>query len=218
MTKMTKEEKIELLLTTIVCLIPIIAGIIFYPQLPNQIPTHWDSSGNVNGMSSRLVGAILFPLGLAVLNLLFPFIMRMDPKYENMNAKLKSLTHWIIPICEMICSGSTLAAGLGMETHVEVIGPMVLGVIFVLIGNFLPKTKQSYTMGIKLPWTLNSEENWNHTHRLAGFLWVIGGLMIIVCGLLPFKVIPIIAIVIVIAFLPCLYSYFFYRKELKGKK
>ena len=218
MAKMTKEEKIELLLTTVVCLIPVIAGIILYPRLPDQIATHWDSQGNVNGMSSKLVGAIIFPAILVVVNLIFPILLRVDPKYENMNGKLKTLTHWIIPIIEMVCSGITLAAGLGMETHVEAVGPMVLGVLLVLIGNYLPKTKQSYTMGIKLPWTLSSEENWNHTHRMAGFLWVAGGLILIICGVLPRKVIPVLAIMIIIVIVPCAYSYLYYRKELQGKK
>lgn len=73
MAKMTKEEKIELLLTTVVCLIPVIAGIILYPRLPDQIATHWDSQGNVNGMSSKLVGAIIFPAILVVVNLIFRY-------------------------------------------------------------------------------------------------------------------------------------------------
>ena len=217
MNKMTREEKMELVLTTIVCLIPVIAGIILYPKLPDQIATHWDSQGNVNGMSSKLTGAIIFPGILLVLNLIFPILLRVDPKYENMNNKLKSLAHWIIPLIEVVASGITLAAGLGMETHVEVVGPMLLGVILVLIGNYLPKTKQSYTMGIKLPWTLYSEENWNRTHRMAGFLWVVGGLIIIVSGLLPWKFVPVIAIMIVIVIAPCVYSYLYYRKELQSK-
>ena len=213
MNKMAKEEKIELLLTTIVCLIPVIAGIILYPKLPNQIATHWDSQGNVNGMSSKFVGAIVFPGILVGVNLIFPILLRVDPKYENMNGKLKTLTHWIIPVVEMVCAGSTLTAGLGMKNHVEVVGPMLVGVLLVLIGNYLPKTKQSYTMGIKLPWTLNSEENWNHTHRMAGFLWVAGGLVMIVCGILPWKVVPVLTIMLVIVIVPCVYSYLFYLSE-----
>ncbi len=185
MTKMTREERIELILTTIVCLIPVIAGIILYSRLPNQIATHWDAQGNVNGMSSKFTGAIIFPGILVLLNVIFPLLLRIDPKYENMNSKLKTISHWIIPVVAMFCSGATLAAGLGMKTHVEVIAPMLVGVLFVLVGNYLPKTRQSYTMGIKLPWTLNSEENWNHTHRMAGFLWVVGGFLIIICGFLP---------------------------------
>lgn len=213
MNKMTREEKTELVLTTIVCLIPVIAGIILYPKLPDQIATHWDIHGNVNGMSNKFVGAIVFPGILVVANLIFPILLRLDPKYENMSGKLKTLSHWIIPVVEIFCAGSTLAAGIGMETHVEVTTPMLMGAMLVLIGNYLPKTKQSYTMGIKIPWTLNSEENWNHTHRMAGFLWVVGGLLMIISGLLPWKAVLITAIVIVIVIVPCVYSYLYYCKE-----
>lgn len=217
MLKLSKEEKIELILTTIVCLIPVIAGIILYPKLPDRIATHWDAQGNVNGMSSKFVGAIIFPGALVIVNLIFPLLLRVDPKYENMNGKLKVLTHWIIPIVAVFCSGTTLAAALGMETHVEMIAPMLVGALLVLIGNYLPKTKQSYTMGIKLPWTLSSEENWNHTHRIAGFLWVIGGLLMIVTGFFPWKLVPFCIIMSAIVIIPCVYSYLFYRKELQRK-
>ncbi|MCQ2453523.1 MAG: DUF1648 domain-containing protein [Clostridia bacterium] len=170
MIKMNREEKKELVLTTLVCLIPLIAGLLLYSKLPEEMAIHWDAQGNVNGTSSKLVGTIVLPGILALLNLIFPMLLRIDPKYENMNGKLKTLTHWIIPVTAVFCSGVTLAAALGVKTHIEVIAPMLVGVLLVLIGNYLPKTKQSYTMGIKLPWTLNSEENWNHTHRMAGFL------------------------------------------------
>lgn len=213
MTKMTREERIELILTTIVCLIPVIAGIILYSRLPDRIATHWDAQGNVNGMSSKFTGAIIFPGILVLLNVIFPLLLRIDPKYENMNSKLKTISHWIIPVVAMFCSGATLAAGLGMKTHVEVIAPMLVGVLFVLVGNYLPKTKQSYTMGIKLPWTLNSEENWNHTHRMAGFLWVVGGFLIIICGFLPWKIIPVIVITVIMVVVPSVYSYLYYRKK-----
>ena len=215
MNKMTKEEIRELILTTIVCLIPVVAGIVLYPVLPEQIATHWDAQGNVNGMSSKLAGAIIMPASLLVLNLLFPLLLRMDPKYENMDGKLKAITHWTIPVIEMICSGATLASALGRNVRVEMIIPMVLGVIFVLIGNYLPKTKQSYTMGIKLPWTLASEENWNRTHRLGGFVWVIGGILIIIFSFLPWKLVPFFVIVFLMTIIPCVYSYLFYLKEKK---
>lgn len=213
MLKLTKTEKIELLLTTLVCLIPIAVGLILYNRLPDQIATHWDAQGNVNGWSSKFTGIVLLPAILAGVNLLFPLLLRIDPKYTNMDGKLKAVSHWIIPLITLLCSGITLSAALGKDLPVTVIMPVFLGMVFVVIGNYLPKTKQSYTMGIKLPWTLNSEENWNHTHRLAGFLWVIGGLLIIVAGLLGLGFVPFTAITMVMVLAPCVYSYLYYRKE-----
>lgn len=213
---MSKEEKLELLLTTIVCLIPVLAGIILYNKLPEQIATHWDANGNVNGISSRFVGAIVLPVTLVLLNLIYLVILRLDPKYSNMNGKLKAIMHWIIPFVAIFASGTTLAAGLGMDTHIQITGPMLVGLIFILIGNYLPKTRQSYTMGIKLPWTLRSEENWNRTHRVAGFIWVLGGFLMIVTVFLPYKEVIMLVAIAIMVLIPCIYSYSYYRKELRG--
>ena len=95
----------------------------------------------------------------------------------------------------------------------ETIVPLLVGILFVVIGNYLPKTKQSYTMGIKLPWTLASEENWNRTHRLAGFLWVIGGILLILLTLLRlWNTWTFLLVIIPMSVVPMIYSYLLYRK------
>ena len=109
---------------------------------------------------------------------------------------------------------------LGMEFRVEKIIPSLVGVVFIVIGNYLPKCKQSYTMGIKLPWTLNDEENWNRTHRLGGKLWVVCGLVVILSMFLPnkFMVAIFLSVVAVAVFVPTVYSYLLFReKEKRGE-
>ena len=211
-----RDSKRTIIITTIVCLIPVIMGIILYDKLPAQIATHWDSQGNVNGVSSKFVGAIGFPAILAALNLLVPFFMRTDPKYENMNPVLRGLSLWIIPVVSIFASSTTLAAALGYNVRVEVFAPMLCGLLFVVVGNYLPKTRQSYTMGIKLPWTLNSEDNWNKTHRLAGFVWVIGGVITIVSAFLPVGRWLFMAVLAGIILIPVAYSYLYFRKEISA--
>lgn len=200
------------ILTTIVCLIPVVLGIIFYPKLPETIVTHWDINGNPNGWEPKMVGAIVFPGILALINIVFPFLLKIDPKYDDMNEKVKHILHWIIPVVSIFCSGSTLAIALGKDVNIAVICPMFMGVIFVALGNYLPKMTQSYTVGIKIPWTLNSEENWNKTHRLAGFLWVIGGIAMIIAGALGMGNISFIVIMIILVLIPVIYSYLLFRK------
>ncbi len=86
-------------------------------------------------------------------------------------------------------------------------------VLFIIFGNYLPKTKQSYSMGIKLPWTLNSEENWNRTHRLSGFLWVIGGALFLMLTFFGWwNLYVLLGIVLAMALIPTVYSYLLYRK------
>ena len=89
--------------------------------------------------------------------------------------------------------------------------PILMGLIFAIIGNYMPKCKQNYTIGIKIPWTLSSEENWNRTHRFAGRLWVVCGLVIILTAFLGgFEL--FLGIALVMALAPVLYSYALYRK------
>lgn len=204
--------KYTTILTTFVCLIPIFVGILFYSRLPETIITHWDSNGNPNGWEPKLVGAIVFPGILVLVNLVFPILLKLDPKYENMDEKVKHLLHWIIPIVSIFCSSSTLAAALGKNVNVSLMGPMFLGLIFIAIGNYLPKMTQSYTVGIKIPWTLNSEENWNKTHRMAGFLWVVCGIAMIITGLMGIGSSSIIVIAAIMILVPTAYSYLLYKK------
>ena len=201
------------LLTTIVCLIPVIAGIILYPKLPDVIVTHWGADGEPNGWSSKFVGAILFPLGLVAVNLIFPVLLKTDPKYRNVSPKIKALIHWIIPIVCIFCSSSTLAEALGVNTRIEVTAPLLVALLFIIIGNYMPKMVPSYMVGIKLPWTLNSEENWNKTHRLAGFLWVICGFAMILMVIFKVPMILMIIPFLIMVLIPMVYSFMLYQKD-----
>ena len=93
--------------------------------------------------------------------------------------------------------------------------------MFAGIGNYLPKTRMNYTIGIKVRWAYTSEENWNATHRFAGKLWMAGGILMALCGLLPhlWAVIIMLAGIVVLVLLPVLYSWRYYKKELaEGKE
>lgn len=210
-----KSNKKTFILTTLICLIPVIAGILLYPQLPEKIATHWDAHGNANGWQSKLTGAVINPAILLVINLAVPFLIRLDPSNKGMNRKVTAMIQWIIPIVSLACSGITLATAMGSTVPVEVVMPLLLGGVFVLLGNYLPKTKQSFTIGIKLPWTLYSEKNWNATHRLAGFLWVVCGLLMIICCFFPWRMTAFFILLGIMVLVPTVYSYILYRKESK---
>ena len=207
-----KINKKTLILTTLVCLIPIVAGALLYSRLPETMATHWNMSGEADGWSSRAFAVFGLPGILLAVNLILPFALKADPKHGNMSEALVKITVWTIPLISLLCCGLTLARGLGYELHVEFWVPIFMGVLFIFIGNYLPKTKQSYTMGIKLPWTLNSEENWNRTHRLAGFLWVLGGALFIVMSFVGWSLPAFLIILAVMVLVPMVYSYLLYRK------
>jgi len=206
------KNKKTLVITSLICLLPIIVGALVYKRLPEMIATHFDLNGNPDGWSSRAFAVFGLPAILLAVNLLLPFMLRADPKHENMSGALVNITIWTIPVLSLLCSGLTLGRALGYDVRIERVLPVFMGVLFILIGNYLPKTKQSYTMGIKLPWTLASEENWNRTHRLAGFLWVLGGIYFIVVSFIGWSVPAFVIPLAVMVLVPMVYSYLLYRK------
>ena len=206
------KNKKMLIWTSLVCLIPLIVGAAVYSRLPETMATHWNLSGEADGWSSRAFAVFGLPGILLAVNLFLPFALKADPKRENMSDKLVAISLWTIPVVSLLCCGLTLARGLGYEVRVERWVPVFMGVLFILIGNYLPKTKQSYTMGIKLPWTLASEENWNRTHRLGGFLWVIGGALFILMSFIGWSMAAFLSIIALMVLVPMVYSYLLYRK------
>jgi len=106
-------------------------------------------------------------------------------------------------------------AAMGVELSMELLMPVLMGVLFIIVGNYLPKCKQNYTIGIKIPWTLDSEENWNQTHRMAGRLWVIGGILMIFAVFLPnkFMVAAMVVVLLVMVTVPMIYSYRLYKNR-----
>ena len=208
-----KINKKTLILTSLVCLLPLIAGALVYPYLPETVATHFGFDGTPNGWSSRAVAAFAMPGFMLIMNLLLIFGLNADPKRQNMSPALKTIAVWTVPLLSLVCSGITLAGALGHPMPIQIILPVLMGVLFILIGNYLPKTKQSYTMGIRLPWTLNSEGNWNRTHRLAGFLWVIGGIAFILFSFIGWNLAAFLIILAIMTLGPIVYSYLHYRKE-----
>ena len=206
------KSKKTLIITSLICLLPMLVGALVYSRLPEQVATHFDLQGNPDGWSSRPFAVFGLPGILLAVNLLIPFALQADPKHKNMSGALVNIVVWTVPVVSLLCSGLTLGRALGYDLRIEVVLPVFMGVLFILIGNYLPKTKQSYTMGIKLPWTLASEENWNRTHRLAGFLWVLGGAYFIVMSFIGWSLIAFLIPIALMVLVPTVYSYLLYRK------
>lgn len=198
---------------TIVCLIPLIVGIILYPKLPDVIATHWNGKGEIDGYSSKFVGIIVFPLILTLVSIFTPKLIELDPKNKDIDDKIRNIIIWILPVICFIASSTTLLQALGKQIRVEVIIPMIVGIVLVIIGNYLPKTKQNYTVGIKIPWTLDNEENWNKTHRLGGFTFVVGGIAIAISSFFDCRVVVMLIATSAMVFVPIIFSYILYKKQ-----
>lgn len=210
---MKKRNNLVLIITTLICLLPIVVGIIFYNQIPDRVATHFNFAGEPDGYSSKLFGIIILPLILVLVNVSIPLIIKMDPKYDNIQNKTINLIQWIIPVVCLFASGTTLSYALGTKVDVTLMSKLFVGILFTVIGNYLPKMSQSYTVGIKLPWTLASEENWNKTHRFAGFVWVVCGMLFLLTTLINVNFRFFIVFFVAMVLLPTVYSYVYYLKS-----
>ena len=208
---MIKKNLKVLIITSLVILLPILAGVILWNQLPEQIPTHWNAAGEVDGWSSKAFGVFGLPLMMLAFQWICVLGTGADPKKANHSEKILHLVLWIIPVISIVLNTIVYMVALGQSVRVEVIMPVFIGLVFTIVGNYMPKCKQNYTIGIKIPWTLNSEENWNKTHRFAGWLWTICGLVIMLTGFFGGFWI-FFAVVLVMVFAPMLYSYLLHRK------
>ena len=214
---MIKENKKKLILTSVVILVPIIIGLILWNKLPDKIPTHWNAAGEVDGWSSKAFAVFGLPGFLFVVHWVCLLASSADPKKQNIEGKILHIVLWVCPVISVLGAVLMYGTALGMQFAVEKIIPSLVGITFIIIGNYLPKCKQSYTMGIKLPWTLNDEDNWNRTHRLGGKLWVVCGLVLIVSMVLPssFMIAAFLVIITVAVLVPTVYSYLLYREKQK---
>ena len=214
---MKKELKKTLTLTTLITLLPILVGLFYWNQLPDKMATHFDMTGTPNGWSSKWFAIIGIPVVLAVVNVLCTILTETDPRRHKYPEKMMKLVYWICPVVSWICAGLTISYELGVEfAAMPKFASLLMGIMFIVIGNYLPKVKQNYYMGIKLPWTYSDEENWNRTHRMAGKLWVVGGIVLLLNFFLEITGL-IIAVLIVMIVVPTIYSWAFSRKKDKEK-
>lgn len=139
-----------------------------------------------------------------------------DPGNRGRNEKPIRLVLWIMPAVSFLCSGILYALSAGLSLSVGRITTLALGLMFIAIGNYLPKCRRNYTIGIKVTWALASDENWNATHRFAGKVWVIGGVAVMLAALLPegWNIAAAVLGAVVISVIPTVYSYRYYKGQL----
>ena len=207
-----KEYKKTMIITSIVILLPILVGLLLWEQLPEEIATHFDFEGTPNGWTSRGFTVFGIPLFLLACQWICVTVTLQDPKRKNMSEKLLRMVFWIIPIASLIVVVASYGYALGYPTSHASWGFALLGVMFLVVGNYLPKCRQNYTMGIKLPWTLHDEENWNHTHRMAGYLWMFAGIIMLANIFLKQSWL-VFGVLVMAVVVPTVYSYLYYRKH-----
>ena len=211
---MIKKYKGTLIFTSLTMLLPILVGLLLWDKLPEQVPSHWGINGEVDGWCSKTQAVFLMPCVMLAMHWLCVLVSYLDPKKVDYNKKSFLLVLWICPAITLLISSLMYAKALGYDLDVNVIMPLLFGAMFLIIGNLLPKMRQNYTLGIKLPWTLHNEENWNKTHRFSGKVWVAGGIVILATAFLGSFWI-LLGVLIVMVALPTIYSYCLHRKQVR---
>ena len=207
-----KQSKSSILLTVVSLLL----SLTVFSSLPEQIPAHWNVHGTVDRFAPKLT-VFIFPGIIFLITILFQFMRRTDPNSDNYD-KFQREYHrytFVIGLVFFAVQIMTIAAAFRMDFNVNLIFCLGLGSLFIFIGNLLPKTKHNYFIGIRTPWTLADEQNWFRTHRLAGKIWVLGGLIVALTALAPesFQVPVFLTILAVMVVTPFVYSYTEFRKK-----
>ena len=201
-------------------LISFMMSIYFYAHFPDRVPTHWNFKGEVNGWSSKGFGAFFFPSVNTALYLLMLALPIIDPRRDRYAqfAKPYHIVKSAIVAFMTLIYFYTGFAGMGYRMpSMNIVISLGMGVLFIIIGNYLGKVKSNWFMGIRTPWTLSNEEVWNKTHRLGGKLFVLCGFILIISSLLPTNVYGIVFItsIIIVSLIPVVYSYWLYKKLTK---
>jgi uncharacterized membrane protein len=156
-----------------------------YPRLPELVPTHFGVDGEPNGWSSRLVAALIGPVGGLLLALVFSILPNIDPRranYEKFSAIYWSVANVVIVFLALI-HVLLLGKGIGWPVSIERVVPIAVGGLFAFVGSVLPRVRPNWFMGIRTPWTLSSDTVWQKTHRVGGVLFMLAGLCIMLTGL-----------------------------------
>ncbi len=188
-----------------------------YPQLPPTVATHWNVRGVADGFSSRLVAVSIMPLVIIVMTGLFNLLPKLDPRRANYTKFIG--TYWLIAnaviLFILIGHGMIVATGLGYPVKIGRTMPIGVGLLFIVLGNYLTRVEPNWFVGIRTPWTLSSDTVWRKTHRTGGWLMVLGGLVIAACAFLPpGAFLPLfIAAILIMSVIPIVQSYILWKRE-----
>ena len=209
-----KINKKLVLYTSILILLPTLIGCVFWFQLPEKMPTHFNLLGQADGYDYKMFAIFGLPPLMLLMHWLILFLMIKDPKSSNISSKIQLLIYWIIPFVSCLSMISIYGVSLGYSMMSGILAQIFMGVIMIVIGNYLPKTRRNYIIGIRLPWTLENDENWSKTHRLAGKIWVLGGLLLFLNSFVQIYVYWVFFLtLLLVVLMPGVYSYQLSKSE-----
>ncbi len=207
-----KQNKFWILATSLLVLLPTLYGIAMWDTLPEVLPTHWGIDGSPDRWSTKSSPVFFLPLFFLGLHLLCAWLTGRKAFQAVGNGFIQRSVLFVCPFVSLFSSFSSFGVLADPAGEVGVMLIPMMGVTFLILGNNLPKCRQNYFAGIRIPWVYTSEENWNRTHRLGGKVWVICGILLLLDAFLGS--ILLMTVILAAAFcIPTVYSWLFYRRQ-----
>jgi len=199
---------------------PVLMLLAVYNKLPAEVPMHWNIHGEIDRYGSR--NELFLIAGLNIfMGVFMSAIARIDPKQKNYE-RFRETYDWII-IWTLgfmtVLMGVVLVETMKPGTvNISKVVCMMVGILFIVLGNMMPKVKQNFFTGVKTPWALSSDVVWNKTQRLGGKCLFLGGILILGSAYLTngsATVFLIILIAVFISIVPMVMSYIWYKQEME---
>lgn len=209
--KFLKEYKMSLISGSILTISPSLAGILLWDRLPEKIATHFDQHNLANGWSSKPMAVFGIPFLLLLIHLFCVFFTANDPKRKNINRRIFTMVLWLVPVVSVITCMSIYGLALGMDIDIGVIVNIMVGIMFIILGNYVHKVKQNYTVGNEASLDLEQRgelEPYQPYDRLdtdpvrAAFLM----------NSLLLKTEIVFAVILLVILVPMIYSFILYKK------
>lgn len=192
------------ILTSVVCLLPIVLGFALWDKLPEEIPQQYGWNDQVNWSLPKFWGIITMPLFMAVINVIYFLVFRFSK--QKFSPRVEGIMSWMIPGLSVVLGSFMLLKPIGFDIDVFCIVGFVLSILFIIIGNYLPKTEPNPVVGTRAPWINKNPEVWNKTQRVSGILLVIIGIINLFTCFLPFGKYVFVATVFPGIFFVLIYS------------
>lgn len=219
--KKIKDNLGTVMITSLVIILPMLIGLCLWNRLPEQVPIHFNFEGTVDRWCSKAF-AVFGMWGVMLALHIFCMIgTAIDPKEQGIPDKIYKIALWIIPVCSIGLSAAIYARALEFPVDIIMVVQLLLGLLWLVLGNFTPKTRRNYSFGMRVRWALDSEKNWRHTSRITGWCMVIGGFLFIISALTGFAarigqllfLTSFFVTVLAMLLIPCFYSYFYFLKH-----
>lgn len=208
-----RHNKLATVISIIVIWLPTLVALTLWKRIPAQIPIHFNSQMIPDSYGSKAVGIFLLPVILTIAQGLIIFLVANNRQNQDAPEWMKYCLMALIPVISVVVNIFVVstALGLSLQNYRGMFLNLSTGIVFILIGLVLKQVKPNRTIGIRLPWTLSSEKNWKLTHQFGSRMFLIGGLLLIICGLLNL-INMFLFIIMTMILVPCIYSYVLHRR------